>query len=63
MSCRLEGCPNRSRGPRAGFICDQHRTQLTAEEQKAARQRWNDRSKAGQAFLARYGFLPLARGT
>jgi hypothetical protein len=45
MSCRVEGCPNRSRGPRAGFICDTHRAQLSPEEQKAARMRWNDRMK------------------
>lgn len=37
MTCRVEGCTNRSRGPRAGFICDQHRLQLTPEEQKQAR--------------------------
>jgi hypothetical protein len=49
MSCRVEGCPNRSRGPRAGFICDTHRNQLTPEEQKAARARWNDRTKGGHA--------------
>jgi hypothetical protein len=47
MSCRVEGCPNRSRGPRAGFICDTHRQQLSNEEQKAARTRWNERLKGG----------------
>ena len=45
MSCRVEGCPNRSRGPRAGFICDQHRAQLSREEQLAARELWNARHK------------------
>ena len=45
MSCRVEGCTNRSRGPRAGFICDQHRQELSPEEQKAARDRWNARAK------------------
>ena len=45
MSCRVEGCPNRSRGPRAGFICDQHRLELSPEEQRAARERWNARQK------------------
>jgi hypothetical protein len=45
MSCRVEGCPNRSRGPRAGFICDQHRAELSAEEQRLARERWNARRK------------------
>lgn len=46
MSCRVEGCGNRSRGPRAGFICDTHRAQLTPEEQAEARARWNQRKKA-----------------
>jgi hypothetical protein len=45
MSCRVEGCPNRSRGPRAGFICDQHRSELNSDEQRAARDRWNARMK------------------
>jgi hypothetical protein len=45
MSCRVEGCGNRSRGPRAGFICDQHRAELSPEEQKAARDRFNARAK------------------
>jgi hypothetical protein len=45
MSCRVEGCPNRSRGPRAGFICDQHRAELATDEQRAARERWNARQK------------------
>lgn len=43
MSCRVEGCPNRSRGPRAGFICEIHRPLLTAEEKLAARTRWKAR--------------------
>jgi hypothetical protein len=47
MSCRVEGCLNRSRGPRAGFICDQHRAELSADEQRAARERWNARQKSG----------------
>lgn len=45
MSCRVQGCPNRSRGPRAGFICDQHRAELSLEEQRAARELWNSRPK------------------
>lgn len=53
MSCRVEGCTNRSRGPRAGFICDQHRAEMSAEEQRAARERWNARQKGG-------GSLPSA---
>ena len=45
MSCRVDGCPNRSRGPRAGFICDQHRAELSADEQRQTRERWNARRK------------------
>ena len=45
MSCRVDGCPNRSRGPRAGFICDQHRAELSADEQRQAREKWNARRK------------------
>jgi hypothetical protein len=45
MSCRAEGCLNRSRGPRAGFICDQHRAELSTDEQRSARERWNARQK------------------
>ena len=52
MSCRVEGCPNRSRGPRAGLICDQHRAELSADEQRAARERWNARQKGGNAVAA-----------
>jgi hypothetical protein len=48
MSCRVEGCPNRSRGPRAGFICETHRSQLSPEEQLEARIRWKARL-AGKA--------------
>jgi hypothetical protein len=47
MSCRVDGCPNRSRGPRAGFICDQHRSELSPDEQRRAREGWNARQKAG----------------
>ena len=49
MTCRVEGCPNRSRGPRVGFICDLHRAQLSPEEQREARERWNSRHKGGVA--------------
>jgi len=45
MTCRVEGCGNRSRGPRAGFICDNHRAELSPDEQRAARERWNARHK------------------
>jgi hypothetical protein len=46
MSCRIEGCPNRSRGPRAGFICDQHRASTPPEEWEAAREAYNSRRRA-----------------
>lgn len=49
MTCRVEGCPNRSRGPRVGFICDLHRAQLSPDEQREARERWNQRHKGGAA--------------
>jgi hypothetical protein len=45
----VEGCTNRSRGPRAGFICDAHRAELSPEEQRAARERWNARAKGQSA--------------
>ena len=61
MSCRVEGCLNRSRGPRAGFICDQHRAELSADEQRAARERWNARQKgAAQIQSAQPKPLPAA---
>jgi hypothetical protein len=40
MICRVEGCKNVSRGPRFGFICDDHRKKLSAKEQTAAREKW-----------------------
>lgn len=41
MSCRVEACKNVSRGPRFGFICDEHRKKLSAKEQRDARDKWN----------------------
>jgi hypothetical protein len=41
MRCRVEGCKNVSRGPRYGYICDEHRKQLSAKEQREAREKWN----------------------
>ena len=57
MTCRVDGCSNRSRGPRAGFICDQHRAKLTPEEMKDAREVYKARlkglpEKAGPKALA-----------
>jgi hypothetical protein len=52
MSCRVDGCPNRSRGPRVGFICDMHRAQMSPDEQREARERWNARHKGGVLAVA-----------
>ena len=41
MRCRVEGCKNTSRGPRFGYICDKHRSELTVKEQREARAKWN----------------------
>jgi len=60
MSCRVEGCPNRSRGPRAGFICDTHRSQLSVEEQRAARERWNARRRGDVPVAAVAEVKPAA---
>jgi hypothetical protein len=46
MRCRVEGCKNVSRGPRFGFICDEHRKKLSAKEQTAAREKWNAKKAA-----------------
>src|SRR5216683_1777985 len=44
MRCRVEGCKNRSKGPRFGFICDEHLKKLSMKEQQAARVRRGMRS-------------------
>jgi hypothetical protein len=49
MTCRVDGCTNRSRGPRVGFICDQHRQELSADEQRIAREKYNARLKGSPA--------------
>src|SRR5712672_1418450 len=41
MRCRVEGCKNTSRGPRFGYICDKHRSELTVKQQREARAKWN----------------------
>ena len=41
MRCRVEGCKNISRGPRFGYICDKHRSELTVKQQREARAKWN----------------------
>ena len=40
MTCRVPGCKNRSRGPRFGFICDEHGKKLSKTQQAAAREAW-----------------------
>jgi hypothetical protein len=45
MSCRVEGCKNRSRGPRYGFICEEHLKALSKKQQEAAREAWNAKHK------------------
>lgn len=45
MRCRVAGCKNLSRGPRFGFICDEHRKQLSKKDQEAARAAWNAKRK------------------
>jgi hypothetical protein len=58
MSCRVAGCPNRSRGPRAGFICDQHRAILGPEEQAQARAEYNARKRTGGASVKSVADVP-----
>jgi len=45
MNCRVEGCKNRSRGPRFGFICEEHLKSLSKKQQEAAREAWNAKHK------------------
>ena len=40
MSCRVAGCPNKSKGPRFGFICEDHIKKLGKKDQQAARDAW-----------------------
>ena len=40
MSCRVAGCPNKSKGPRFGFICEDHIKKLSKKDQQAARDAW-----------------------
>jgi hypothetical protein len=46
MRCRVPGCRNRSKGPRFGFICDEHRKKLSKKAQQAARDKWNAKRAA-----------------
>jgi hypothetical protein len=40
MACRVEDCPNRSRGPRFGYMCEEH-SRLSKKAQQTARDSWN----------------------
>jgi hypothetical protein len=40
MACRVGDCPNRSRGPRFGYMCEEH-SRLSKRAQQAARDAWN----------------------
>lgn len=40
MSCRVEGCPNPSKGPRFRFLCEKHLKELSRKQQEAAVQEW-----------------------
>jgi hypothetical protein len=46
MHCRVAGCRRMSRGPRFGFICDEHRKKLSKREQAAAREKWKQKAAA-----------------
>ena len=40
MTCRVEGCTNRSGGPRWGFICEDHRKTMGKKALQASRDAW-----------------------
>jgi hypothetical protein len=42
----VEGCKNLSRGPRFGFICDEHRKALSKKAQQAARDAYKAKQKS-----------------
>ncbi len=49
MRCRVDGCKNRSRGPRFGYICDVHQEKLSKRQQQAARDAWNEKRDVRRA--------------
>ena len=49
MSCRVQGCKNRTRGPRFGFICDRHLKELSPKEQREAREKWKAQRSSAAA--------------
>jgi hypothetical protein len=46
MMCRVQGCKNRSKGPRFGYICDVHLKKLSKGQQRKAREKWNEKNAA-----------------
>ncbi len=46
MRCRVEGCKNRSKGPRFGYICGEHLKKLSKTAQRKAREKWNAKHAA-----------------
>ncbi len=46
MRCRVEGCKNRSKGPRFGYICEEHLKKLSKAAQREAREKWNEKHAA-----------------
>jgi len=45
MSCRVDGCRNRSRGPRFHFLCAEHGKKLSAREKKAVAEAYKAKRK------------------
>jgi hypothetical protein len=46
MRCRVASCRHASRGPRFGFICDDHRKTLGKKQQEEAREAYKARKAA-----------------
>ena len=44
MTCRVQGCKNRSGGPYWGYICETHRKSLSKAQQQAAREAFKARA-------------------
>src|SRR5260370_15564852 len=53
MRCRVEGCKNLSRGPRFGFIFDEHRKVLSKKPPQAAPPAHKAKNKRGAARTPR----------
>ena len=46
MMCRVQGCKNRSKGPRFGYICEEHLKKLSKAQQREAQEKWNQKHAA-----------------